>query len=102
MWSREVGRCILALSNKPDAFGKIFNLPGADSITVRHYYELVAKACGGSLVVTPVDAETFAKEHPDQAHVARHRIYSKRALEAAGFTPSLPVVDAIRETVDNT
>lgn len=99
VWSREIGNCICALMGNPDTFGKIFNAPGGECVTVRQYYLLLAEICGVPLKVTPVDPEIFKLENPQQAHSVRHRIYDTQKLRAAGFAPTLSLNAALAETL---
>ncbi len=99
VWSREIGRCIAALSGNKATFGGIFNLPGAECVTTRHYYETVAAELGAQLRIRSVDVEDYLREDSEKAHLARHRIYDGRRLEAAGYRPTLELRDALSETL---
>jgi len=100
VWSREVGQCVHALSGNLDTRGRIYNLAGSECVTTRCYYEILADLCDGTLNIEPVDADRFAKDNPEAAHIVRHRIYDTRRLEKAGHTPSLRLRDALRDTLN--
>ncbi|WFB35826.1 NAD-dependent epimerase/dehydratase family protein [Kiritimatiellota bacterium B12222] len=99
VWSREVGRCILALQLNPESWGSIYNCAGAACVSTFAYYSYIAEICGAPLHITSVDPVTFASEHPQQAHIARHRCYDIQPLQQLGFTPSLNLKDALQETL---
>lgn len=99
IWTREVGRCIHQLSNQPGVFGKLFNIAGAECVSVFEYYRIIAELCQMELKNTPVDTNIYRNAFPKQAHLARHRMYDTQALQSAGYTPSGSLIDAIQETV---
>lgn len=99
VWSREVGRAIAALNGRPAALGKTLHCAGAHAITVRRYYELVAQQVGGQLNIRPVSLEEFFETHPEQTHLARHRIYDLSRLREAGYQPSCPLESGLQEAL---
>lgn len=101
IWTRDVGACIHQLFNQPNVTGKLFNIAGADCVTVLEYYQLLAKLCGTQLTITPVDPVTYRTEFPKNAHLVRHRIYSTQALQDAGYVPPRSLVDSMKETVQH-
>jgi nucleoside-diphosphate-sugar epimerase len=100
VWSREVGRCIAAIAGNHGAFGQVCNCAGADCVTAERYYAMIAERVGVPLKVRPVPLTDFIREHPDKAHMARHRIYDLSRLRSLGFSPTLTLTDAIGETLE--
>jgi nucleoside-diphosphate-sugar epimerase len=100
VWSREVGKAIHACAGCENLFGGTMNLPGAECVTVRHYYEMIGDALGKTVLFASVDVEQFSRAEPAKAHMARHRIYETTRLLGAGYTPQPMLADAIKETLE--
>lgn len=99
VWSREVGRAIHALTHKATVHGAAMNIAGPDSVTVRHYYEMVAELIGVEIQFSGEGVESFCHKYPDKAHIARHRIYDLGRLRAAGYDSQLCLRHSMSETV---
>ena len=103
VWNQEVAACIAhlaAATGQDKVFGQVLNCAGPDAITTRHYYEIIAGILGVPLLVRSVALDEFVRQSPDQAHMARHRIYDlSRLRDVTGFTPRGGVDDAIHDTM---
>lgn len=102
VWNREVGACIthLAAQEDPGRFcGDVFNIAGPAGVTTQRYYEIIAEYVGAPLRFNSVPMPEFVRRFPDQAHMARHRLYDlSRLARMSGYHPQFPVEDAIQET----
>lgn len=101
VWSREVGRAICHLADRSDTSGCIYNVAGPECVTIRHYYEILAELLESNPRFHSVDVDKFRRNNPDKSHIARHRIYDTRKIQAAGYIPQLSLREAIQETIQS-
>jgi len=90
---------LVALSEHPEAFGKVFNLGGGKEVAIRELAERVIKLAGSqsSLEFIPYDAAYEAGFEDMDRRVPN----TTRATQLVGFEPSASLDDIIRSVIDD-
>ena len=90
---------LVALSEHPEAFGKVFNLGGGKEVAIRELAERVIKLAGSqsSLEFIPYDAAYEAGFEDMDRRVPN----TTRAMQLVGFEPSASLDDIIRSVIDD-
>ncbi len=90
---------LVALSEHPEAFGKVFNLGGGKEVAIRELAERVIKLAGSqsSLEFIPYDAAYEAGFEDMERRVPN----TTRAMQLVGFEPSASLDDIIRSVIDD-
>lgn len=100
VWNRQVAAAIDAMKLKPATFGQIFNMMGAEAVTTRRYYQMVADILGVELRCDSIPLEQYRREYPDKRAFARHRIYNLSQLQQlADHAPAPQLREALVETI---
>lgn len=100
VWHRQIAETIDACLGNPATFGQAYNCPGAEAVTTRRYYQLIADRLGVPLKYDSYSADKYRAKYPDKRAFARHRVYDTTKLrDATGYTPRPLLAQAIDETV---
>ncbi|MAG69182.1 MAG: nucleoside-diphosphate sugar epimerase, partial [Acidobacteria bacterium] len=82
----EVVDGIIALSEHPEAFGKVFNLGSTEEVSIRHLADLVVTITGSS---SPVEFVSYDIAYEEGFEDMQRRVPAiSRANELVGFAPS--------------
>ncbi len=98
---RDIAGAVCAVLGVEATFGRAYNMAGADCVTTREYYDIVAATLG---VEAPeylsLPSAEYVRAFPDRAPFATHRMYSMERLAAdTGFRPRVSVRHAIFEMI---
>ncbi len=90
---------LAALSEHPEAFGKVFNLGGGKEVSIRELAERVIELAGSqsSLEFIPYDAAYEAGFEDMERRVPN----TTRAMQLVGFEPSASLDDIIQSVIDD-
>ncbi len=90
---------LVALSEHPKAFGKVFNLGGGKEVSIRELAERVIELAGSqsSLEFIPYDAAYEAGFEDMDRRVPN----TTRAMQLVGFEPSASLDDIIQSVIDD-
>jgi UDP-glucose 4-epimerase len=90
---------LVALSEHPEAFGKVFNLGGGEEVSIRELAERVIELAGSqsSLEFIPYDTAYEAGFEDMERRVPN----TTRAMQLVGFKPSASLDDIIRSVIDD-
>ena len=90
---------LVALSEHPEAFGKVFNLGGGEEISIRELAERVIELAGSKsgLEFIPYDAAYEAGFEDMERRVPN----TNKARQLVGFNPSTCLDDIIRSVIDD-
>ena len=96
---RDVVKGLVALSEHPEAFGKVFNLGGGEEVSIKELAERVIELTGSqsSLEFLPYDVayeagfEDMERRVPD----------TERARQRVGFEPSTSLDDIVRAVIED-
>ena len=90
---------LVALSEHPKAFGKVFNLGGGKEVSIRELAERVIELAGSqsSLEFIPYDAAYEAGFEDMERRVPN----TTRAMQLVGFEPSASLDDIIQSVIDD-
>ncbi len=90
---------LVALSEHPEAFGKVFNLGGGEEVSIRELAERVIELTGSqsSLEFIPYDTAYEAGFEDMERRVPN----TTRAMQLVGFEPSASLDDIIRSVIDD-
>ena len=90
---------LVALSEHPEAFGKVFNLGGGEEVSIRELAERVIELAGSqsSLEFIPYDTAYEAGFEDMERRVPN----TTRAMQLVGFEPSASLDDIIRSVIDD-
>ena len=90
---------LVALSEHPEAFGKVFNLGGDEEVSIRELAERVIELAGSqsSLEFIPYDTAYEAGFEDMERRVPN----TTRAMQLVGFEPSASLDDIIRSVIDD-
>ena len=90
---------LVALSEHPEAFGKVFNLGGGEEVSIRELAERVIELAGSqsSLEFIPYDAAYEAGFEDMERRVPN----TIRARQLVGFEPSASLDDIVRSVIDD-
>jgi len=95
----EVVDGIIALSEHPEAFGKVFNLGSTEEVSIRHLADLIVTITGSS---SPVEFVSYDIAYEEGFEDMQRRVPAiSRANELVGFAPSLGLDDIIRSVIDD-
>lgn len=97
----DIGRACAAVLGREATFGEAYNVAGPDVVTVRGYYEVIARALGGPLLVHSLPATVYAAAWPEKAPFAYHRTYDVSKLERdTGYRPATDFPYAVFSMMD--
>ena len=90
---------LVALSEHPEAFGKVFNLGGGEEVSIRELAERVIELAGSqsSLEFIPYDTAYEAGFEDMERRVPN----TIRARQLVGFEPSASLDDIVRSVIDD-
>ncbi len=90
---------LVALSEHPEAFGRVFNLGGGEEVSIRELAERVIELAGSqsSLEFIPYDTAYEAGFEDMERRVPN----TTRAMQLVGFEPSASLDDIIRSVIDD-
>jgi UDP-glucose 4-epimerase len=90
---------LVALSEHPEAFGKVFNLGGGEEVSIRDLAERVIELAGSqsNLEFIPYDTAYEAGFEDMERRVPN----TTRAMQLVGFEPSASLDDIIRSVIDD-
>ena len=90
---------LVALSEHPEAFGKVFNLGGGEEISIRELAERVIELAGSKsgLEFIPYDAAYEAGFEDMERRVPN----TNKARQLVGFSPAAGLDDIIRSVIDD-
>jgi len=90
---------LVALSEHPEAFGKVFNLGGGEEVSIRNLAERVIELAGSqsSLEFIPYDTAYEAGFEDMERRVPN----TTRAMQLVGFEPWANLDDIIRSVIDD-
>ena len=95
----EVVDGIIALSEHPEAFGKVFNLGSTEEVSICHLADLVVTITGSS---SPVEFVSYDIAYEEGFEDMQRRVPAiSRANELVGFAPSVGLDDIIRSVIDD-
>jgi len=95
----EVVDGIIALSEHPEAFGKVFNLGSTEEVSIRHLADLVVTITGSP---SPVEFVSYDIAYEEGFEDMQRRVPAiSRANELVGFAPSVGLDDIIRSVIDD-
>ena len=95
----EVVDGIIALSEHPEAFGKVFNLGSTEEVSIRHLADLIVTITGSS---SPVEFVSYDLAYEEGFEDMQRRVPAiSRANELVGFAPSVGLDDIIRSVIDD-
>ncbi|MBT7690629.1 MAG: NAD-dependent epimerase/dehydratase family protein [Gemmatimonadales bacterium] len=95
----EVVDGIIALSEHPEAFGKVFNLGSTEEVSIRHLADLIVTITGSS---SPVEFVSYDIAYEEGFEDMQRRVPAiSRANELVGFAPSVGLDDIIRSVIDD-
>jgi len=90
---------IIALSEHPEAFGKVFNLGSTEEVSICHLADLVVTITGSS---SPVEFVSYDIAYEEGFEDMQRRVPAiSRANELVGFAPSVGLDDIIRLVIDD-
>ena len=88
---------LVALSEHPEAFGKVFNLGGAEEISIGDLAERIIELVGSDSEVEYIPYDTAYEEGFED--MARRVPNTDRARQLVGFEPSVGLDDIIRSVI---
>ena len=90
---------IIALSEHPEAFGKVFNLGSTEEVSICHLADLVVTITGSS---SPVEFGSYDIAYEEGFEDMQRRVPAiSRANQLVGFAPSVGLDDIIRLVIDD-
>ena len=90
---------IIALSEHPDAFGKVFNLGGTGEVSMRDLAERIIAITGSS---SPLEFISYDVAYEDGFEDMQRRVPSiSRAQKLVGFAPTVGLDDMIRSVIND-
>jgi UDP-glucose 4-epimerase len=90
---------LVALSEHPEAFGKVFNLGGAEEISIGDLAERIIELAGSDSEVEYIPYDTAYEEGFED--MARRVPNTDRARQLVGFEPSVGLDDIIRSVIED-
>ena len=95
----DVVRGLVALSEHPEAFGRVFNLGGGEEVSIKELAERVIELAGSqsSLEFLPYDVAYEAGFEDMERRVPN----TDRARQLVGFTPSTSLDDILRSVIED-
>ncbi len=95
----DVVKGLVALSEHPEAFGKVFNLGGGEEVSIKELAERVIELAGSqsSLEFLPYDVAYEAGFEDMERRVPN----TDRARQLVGFTPSTSLDDILRSVIED-
>ncbi len=90
---------LVALSEHPEAFGKVFNLGGAEEISICDLAERIIELAGSDSEVEYIPYDTAYEEGFED--MARRVPNTDRARQLVGFEPSVGLNDIIRSVIED-
>ena len=90
---------LVALSEHPDAFGKVFNLGGAEEISIGDLAERIIALVGSDSEVEYIPYDTAYEEGFED--MPRRVPNTDRARQLVGFEPSVGLDDIIRSVIED-
>jgi len=95
----DVVKGLVALSEHPEAFGKVFNLGGGEEVSIKELAERVIELAGSqsSLEFLPYDVAYEAGFEDMQRRVPD----TERARQLVGFEPSTSLDDIVRSVIED-
>ena len=96
---RDVVKGLVALSQHPEAFGKVFNLGGGEEVSIKELAERVIELAGSqsSLEFIPYDVAYEAGFEDMERRVPN----TERARQLVGFEPSTSLDDIVRSVIED-
>ena len=95
----EVVDGIIALSEHPGAFGKVFNLGSTEEVSIRDLADRIITITGSS---SPLEFISYDMAYEEGFEDMQRRVPSiERAQELVGFSPSVGLDDMIRSVIDD-
>ena len=96
---RDVVKGLVALSEHPEAFGRVFNLGGGEEVSIKELAERVIELAGSqsSLEFLPYDVAYEAGFEDMERRVPN----TDRARQLVGFTPSTSLDDILRSVIED-
>ena len=95
----EVVDGIIALSEHPGAFGKVFNLGSTGEVSIRDLADRIITITGSS---SPLEFISYDMAYEEGFEDMQRRVPSiERAQELVGFSPSVGLDDMIRSVIDD-
>ena len=96
---RDVVKGLVALSEHPEAFGKVFNLGGGEEVSIKELAERVIELAGSqsSLEFLPYDVAYEAGFEDMERRVPN----TDRARQLIGFKPSTSLDDIVRSVIED-
>lgn len=96
----DLANLILSIIGLAAANRGILNVPGPEIITMRAYYEAIAKALRASLRVREIPVGDYLTAHPEAAAAVCHRIYDPQPLADVGARlPSVLIEEGMKRTL---
>ena len=90
---------IIALSEHPGAFGKVFNLGSTGEVSIRDLADRIITITGSS---SPLEFISYDMAYEEGFEDMQRRVPSiERAQELVGFSPSVGLDDMIRSVIDD-
>ena len=95
----DVVKGLVALSEHPEAFGKVFNLGGGEEVSIKELAERVIELAGSqsSLEFLPYDVAYEAGFEDMERRVPN----TERARQLVGFKPSTSLDDIVRSVIED-
>ena len=95
----DVVKGLVALSEHPEAFGKVFNLGGGEEISIGDLAELIIRLVGSESELEYLPYATAYEEGFED--MARRVPNTDRAKQLIGFEPSIELADIIRSAIED-
>ena len=90
---------LVALSEHPEAFGRVFNLGGAEEISIGDLAERIIELAGSDSEVEYISYDTAYEEGFED--MVRRVPNTDRARQLVGFEPSVGLDDIIRSVIED-
>ncbi|QJR15249.1 NAD-dependent epimerase/dehydratase family protein [Usitatibacter palustris] len=76
VYALDIAHWVLATLENPLADGEVFNVVGGETITLRAYYECIARTLGTELRLVAIPSQVFARHVPAPTQFSVHRPFS--------------------------
>jgi len=97
---RDAARALILAGQHPEVDGEVFNVPG-HVLKVREYFQLLANTAGMPNAVSRRPFEVLPIKLQEELYFLNHSLIldGTKLRSRLGFEPSVPLVEAIRETL---
>jgi len=94
---RDAVRCLVALIQKPETVGQIYNVGSQEEVSIRHLAEMIKQMASSS---SPIVFRSYREAYGEDFRDMQRRVPDVRKLRAAiGFAPDTPMAILLEEAI---